>query len=65
MNLLTGFMQFFGDDKKNIKALVNTFFHGYGTEQTELLICLFELQVTAYVYMFMYIKFASVWIVVS
>lgn len=36
-----------------------------GTEQTELLICLFELQVTAYVYMFMYIKFASVWIVVS
>lgn len=26
MNLLTGFMQFVGDDKKNIKALVNTFF---------------------------------------
>lgn len=26
MSSLTGFMQFVADDKKNIKALVNTFF---------------------------------------
>lgn len=31
MSSLTGFMQFIADDKKNIKALVNTFFHGYRT----------------------------------
>lgn len=41
MSSLTGFMQFVADDKKNIKALVNIFF--IGTEQPELLICLFEL----------------------
>lgn len=31
MSSLTGFMQFVAADKKNIKALVNTFFSGYGT----------------------------------
>lgn len=31
MSSLAGFMQFVADDKKNIKALVNTFFHGYRT----------------------------------
>lgn len=48
MSSLTGFMQFVAADKKNIKALVNTFF--LGTEQGELLICLFELpKNTAYI----------------
>lgn len=41
MSSLTGFIQFVAADKKNIKALVDTFF--MGTEQAELLICLFEL----------------------
>lgn len=49
-------MQFVADDKKNIKALVNTFF--IGTEQAELLICLFELPSHC-------IKFARVWIMCS
>ena len=31
MSSLTGFMQFVADDKENIKALVNTFFHGHRT----------------------------------
>lgn len=51
-------MQFVADDKKNIKALVNTFF--IGTEQAELLICLFELP-SHWIYM----KFARVWIMCS
>lgn len=53
---LTGFMQFVADDKKNTKALVNTFFHGYRTGWA-FLICVFELSSHC---MYIYIKFACV-----